>query len=212
MNLLEYFVKIRENFDNIKYIENFVADPYWGDTSNIPASWKHKDGRVYDPKLEYDPDSLYDDREDNDTYDSLKPLLKGFDKTKTTKYTDEDAEEKIEEDEKDALFKEKDDEEECSDNILDLSCNKNFKMMIWVLIFISLILFVILIVFIARKFMGNSKPVETVQPIQSVQPVQPAQPVQLVQPVEPVQPAQSVISLQNEQPRQNVFGNFFKPT
>jgi hypothetical protein len=194
MNLLEYFVNLKENFDNIKYIENFEADPYWGDTSNIPDSWKHKDGRVYDPKLEYDPNALYDDREDNDTYDYLKPLLENVDKTKTTKYTDEDAKEKI-------TDNEEEDEEECSDNILDLSCNKGFKMMIWGLILLSLIFFIILIVFIARKFMSDSTQISS-QPVQTTE-----QSVQSVQPIQPVQP------MQIEEPnRQNVFGNFFKPT
>jgi hypothetical protein len=56
-NLLKYFTDLRENFDNVKNIEGFVADPFWGDTDYIPDSFKDGD-RIVNPCLKYDPDRV----------------------------------------------------------------------------------------------------------------------------------------------------------
>ena len=56
-NLLKYFTDLRENFDSVKNIEGFVADPFWGDTDYIPDSFKDGD-RIVNPCLKYDPDRV----------------------------------------------------------------------------------------------------------------------------------------------------------
>lgn len=50
MSIFDILGKFKNYFLNT---EEFVYDPYFGDTSNIPNSWKHNNDLVYDPKYSY---------------------------------------------------------------------------------------------------------------------------------------------------------------
>lgn len=159
LKMLEYFKALRENFGNI---ENFDADAYFGDTSNIPNTWKHDGGVVYDPKYKYDPDNINEiDRELDGTFDPEDEEKKSK-KDDEDDVEDDDVESKKKETKKKSKKEDRDDEGDCNTDIFNLKskCHRSLKMSIWVLLGIGIIASLGFIVYIIYKLTNSSKPKE----------------------------------------------------
>lgn len=171
-NLLKYFKDLRENYDNVKNIEGFVADDYWGDTDYIPESFKQGD-RIVNPCYKYNPhgENKYDQEcvkktlEESTSPEQTKVLKKvfGIDTPATTQGTPDTP------GTSDTpvtpvtpvapttpvapVAPVVPTDNLCSANILDFQCNKNLKIVIWCLIIVCVLLVISFIVYI----MYNSK-------------------------------------------------------
>lgn len=181
-NLLEYFKDLRENYDNFKTIEGFVADPFWGDTDYIPDSFK-KDGKISNPCYKYDPSKEhYYDQEcvKNVLAESTSPqqtavLKKVFNIDTPATTTPETTEQPVT-----TLtpvtttptttpvvpnvVPDTTTADLCNGNILDFQCNKNLKILIWCLIIVCVLLVISFIIYI----MYNSKQKENTTPVKEL--------------------------------------------
>lgn len=162
LKMLEYFKALRENFGNI---ENFDADAYFGDTSNIPNTWKHDGGVVYDPKYKYDPDNIKEiDRELDGTFDpeDEEKKSKKDDDEDDVESNKKETKKKSKKEDRDDNEDNEDDEDDCNTDIFNLKskCHRSLKMSIWVLLGIGIIASLGFIVYIIYKLTNSSKPKE----------------------------------------------------
>jgi hypothetical protein len=175
-NLLNYFQDLRENYDNFKNIEGFVADDYWEDTDYIPDSFKQGNS-ITNPCYKYNPNPNEENQLDQECVkktleESTSPeqtvVLKkvfGIDTpastTPVTTVTPTTSVTTITPTTPDALATPTTPDTTvaptidnlCSGNILDFQCNKNLKIVIWCLIILCALLVISFIVYI----MYNSK-------------------------------------------------------
>jgi len=159
-NLLKYLIGLRENFENVKNIEEFVADEYWEDTDYIPDSFKDGD-TIKNPCFKYDADRvnqldqacvqrvLSESKSPDQTRvlkkvfgieDSVVPVnsVKETKPTVTTtepKKSTEEPKKSTEEPKEQST-----NDDNCSGNILNFECNKNLKILIWCLIALVVLL------------------------------------------------------------------------
>ena len=164
IKVLEYFKKIKENYENIKTIEGFEIEYCWGETSNIPPpSWTHEDGRVYDPKYKYN--SLYY-QSSNITSNQL-PVVAANEETSTntkiispttTVNSLSDVEKKSSHPETKPDAKEKSikKSDNCSNNIFDFECNKEMKILIWCLIVFTILFIFVFVGYALYKYFDKS--------------------------------------------------------
>jgi len=175
-NLLNYFKDLRENYDNFKNIEGFVADDYWDDTDYIPDSFKQGDS-IINPCYKYNPNPNEENQLDQECVkktleESTSPeqtvVLKkvfGIDTpasttsvttvtptTPVTTVTPTTPDTSVTPTTPDTTVAPTVDNL-CSGNILDFQCNKNLKIVIWCLIILCGLLVISFIVYI----MYNSK-------------------------------------------------------
>lgn len=157
ISLLQYFKNVNADYEKIKTVEGFEIEYCWGQTSNIPPpSWKHEDGRVYDPKFKYEYYNTSNYNTSNYNTSNYRQ-----DETKVETKVEKKVETKVENVKK---------TEECSNNLFDFNCNKELKTLIWCLIVFTFLLILLFIGYTVYGLLAKKPYDAQLQPVVNIPP------------------------------------------